>query len=34
MEIADKSVVTLDIKCFIYYFEDNAKYAPKYESIS
>lgn len=33
MEIADKSVITLDTNCFIYYFEDNEKYAPKLEQI-
>jgi predicted nucleic acid-binding protein len=33
MEIDDKSIITLDTNCFIYYFEDNAKYAPKLESI-
>lgn len=33
MEITDKSIITLDTNCFIYYFEDNAKYAPKLELI-
>lgn len=33
MEIVDRSIVTLDTNCFIYYFEDNAKYAPKLELI-
>lgn len=33
MEIVDKSIITLDTNCFIYYFEDNAKYAPKLEPI-
>jgi predicted nucleic acid-binding protein len=33
MEIVDKSIITLDTNCFIYYFEDNAKYAAKLEPI-
>lgn len=33
MEIVDKAIITLDTNCFIYYFEDNEKYAPKLESI-
>lgn len=33
MEIVEKSIVTLDTNCFIYYFENNANYAPKLELI-
>lgn len=33
MEIVNSSIVTLDTNCFIYYFEDNEKYAPKLELI-
>lgn len=33
MEIIEKSMVTLDTNCFIYYFEDNPNYAPKLEPI-
>lgn len=25
MEVVDKSIITLDTNCFIYYFEDNGK---------
>lgn len=31
MEITPNSKVTLDTNCFIYYFEDNEKYASKLE---
>jgi PIN domain nuclease of toxin-antitoxin system len=33
VEITGNSIITLDTNCFIYYFEDNEKYAPKLEVI-
>ena len=33
MEITSNSIITLDTNCFIYYFEDSEKYAPKLEII-
>ena len=33
MEVINNSIITLDTNCFIYYFEDSEKYAPKLELV-